>query len=475
MLLLEFLFLSLFILTCVFLLSSYISNRINSMNLTDFKKKPLGMLWFFMYAFFCLYIAAKQYSSKEDVNTTFFFFAISLPAWSVIFLKYIRPYYDEANYLSLIVEKKQNILRIIQLNHPKLKLYTATLFISVFFLVQEVSLKEWGINIVLTGAFLFVTNVILSKKYVNYDTVVLLIENNGIDQIKNYINTTATKATLLKLLYSMENTNKDFEFCFFYLSGYKDNYPKTNKRKEIFDRILNENNFTHEKLIMTFINKMSISEYSEITVPQLKFALKVLYENNKIEKIEELIDKNRIACADTCLYYKALIEKEKSNYQYARGLLSKIKTAGIEVINLGIEIDSLIGESGSKYYFSLNRHDYEISIDDYKRMSQFDKLFLKKYKMMLLDVFNNSCAKTGSKEEIEIDHFFIPKNEGGSFLLKNNEGQYIVNAVPLTKKVNCSKRDRSVDFIFSKEELVEIFKKLELLNNKINEELSLSE
>lgn len=122
-------------------------------------------------------------------------------------------------------------------------------------------------------------------------------------------------------------------------------------------------------------------------------------------------------------------------------------------------------------YISSSVLDYEVNEEDYLRTAAKDKLFVKKYKMDLYEIFNNSCVKTGIKEDIELDHFFVPKSKGGTFLMKRKDGIWVINAIILNKKYNIIKGNKKIEEFFSIEELERINFKLKQLSIKVNYEL----
>lgn len=124
-------------------------------------------------------------------------------------------------------------------------------------------------------------------------------------------------------------------------------------------------------------------------------------------------------------------------------------------------------------YTNYQINDFEISDDDYVRPSRLDRSFIKKYKMELFSLFDNRCCFNGSREEIEIDHFFIPKSKGGSFVMKHKNGFWVVNAIILNKKNNIIKNNSQIDKFFDIEQLAVINLKLKELNLKVNYEYSL--
>ncbi len=111
-----------------------------------------------------------------------------------------------------------------------------------------------------------------------------------------------------------------------------------------------------------------------------------------------------------------------------------------------------------------DRSHYKISNDDYKRGNKTERAYRKVFKLRLLEIFNNCCAKClDNKNNIEIDHFFISKNSGGNFILRSNNGLLINNAVPLCKSCNSSKSDKTIEQYFTTRELIRIIP----LNNRL--------
>jgi hypothetical protein len=196
-------------------------------------------------------------------------------------------------------------------------------------------------------------------------------------------------------------------------------------------------------------------------------------------KNKQLIEKILIIRLLNNKEYKAIAKMFK-NYDKNSLLSDKIKKKILRIIqsienNILFENNDihkmLEGTPNKTHFYSFNKEDYIIHKNDYKRMTKKEKEFLDQYKMEILKIFDNKCAKTGDSEQIEIDHFFIPKNEGGTFLMQRKNGLKIVNAIPLCKTMNTQKGTKSVKDFFSEEELDKIISKLNILNKKINQEL----
>lgn len=171
------------------------------------------------------------------------------------------------------------------------------------------------------------------------------------------------------------------------------------------------------------------------------------------------------------IWEKIYKERLQGNYGEIEKLVTNLKSSE--------ELDELI-EDIKNYkldkirdfnYLNSNLNDYIISEEDYLRVSPKDRLFIKKYKMEIYEIFNNSCVKTRLREDIEIDHFFIPKSKGGSFLMKRKDGLWVVNAIILNKKNNIIKGNKKIEDFFSIEELEKINYKLKNLSIKVNYDL----
>lgn len=120
---------------------------------------------------------------------------------------------------------------------------------------------------------------------------------------------------------------------------------------------------------------------------------------------------------------------------------------------------------------SIERADYIISSEDYKRGLKKERDYKGTYSMFILNTFNNACAKCLSKESIEMDHFFVPKNEGGCFLMLHRSGQKINNMIPLCKTCNVKKQDKKAHKFFNTKQLAYIFEKQSIINEKINKSI----
>ena len=119
---------------------------------------------------------------------------------------------------------------------------------------------------------------------------------------------------------------------------------------------------------------------------------------------------------------------------------------------------------------SADRSEYIIERDDYRRGNPKENYYRKTFCLYLLEIFGNSCAKCGSKENgMDIDHFIFSKNEGGCFIMKHRDGYLINNAVPLCQTCNRSKSDCDYKSFFNESELLTILEKNVIMTRLLNE------
>jgi len=117
-----------------------------------------------------------------------------------------------------------------------------------------------------------------------------------------------------------------------------------------------------------------------------------------------------------------------------------------------------------------NRTDYLISNDDYRRGTPRENFYRKTFKLPLLSVFGNRCARCGSSQNgVDIDHFVLSKNEGGSFAMFHRDGMWVNNAIPLCQACNRSKLDRSYRDFFTAEQLINILERNVQMTKRLNE------
>ena len=118
--------------------------------------------------------------------------------------------------------------------------------------------------------------------------------------------------------------------------------------------------------------------------------------------------------------------------------------------------------------------NYIIEGSDHSRQSRLDARYRNHIGYVMVTSFESKCAKcrevfTG---QLELDHFWLPKSQGGNFAMRSKNGFYVNNCIPLCKPCNASKGARSFLDFFSLEELRHIIPMSQSLNQFINTHLA---
>jgi 5-methylcytosine-specific restriction endonuclease McrA len=191
--------------------------------------------------------------------------------------------------------------------------------------------------------------------------------------------------------------------------------------------------------------------------------------------------------------YHAAIEIGKTAFEFFKTTNGKISLAVIAIVTAGIIFRKIRSSLRKKEEWhqqqeiekreyqmrqeainpispSVNREDYLIETQDYKRGNSKENYYRKTFALHLLETFDNCCAKCGDKENgVDIDHFIFSKNEGGCFIMRHKNGHLVNNAVPLCRTCNRSKSDDSYRSFYSEEELLSIFEKSMLMTKRLND------
>jgi 5-methylcytosine-specific restriction endonuclease McrA len=116
------------------------------------------------------------------------------------------------------------------------------------------------------------------------------------------------------------------------------------------------------------------------------------------------------------------------------------------------------------------REDYIIERDDYRRGNPKENAYRKQFFLPLLETFGNRCAKCLTNDNgMDIDHFFLSKNEGGCFIMRHVNGHLVNNAVPLCQSCNRGKSDESYRDFFTQAEALALFQKCANMTKRLNE------
>lgn len=101
------------------------------------------------------------------------------------------------------------------------------------------------------------------------------------------------------------------------------------------------------------------------------------------------------------------------------------------------------------------RELFSIRRKDYKRGNRLDNYFRGGFREDVISSFDGCCLHCGDTYDLTLDHFAIPKNEGGNFVLYVSENQTIkLNVVVLCRSCNAAKGEREFDAFFPSEEIV---------------------
>jgi hypothetical protein len=77
---------------------------------------------------------------------------------------------------------------------------------------------------------------------------------------------------------------------------------------------------------------------------------------------------------------------------------------------------------------------------DYKRGNRLDNFFRNHVPDKIITIFDEGCCFCESKEDLTLDHYAIPKNEGGNFILfDKRNGTLRINLVVLCRSCNAMK------------------------------------
>lgn len=125
-------------------------------------------------------------------------------------------------------------------------------------------------------------------------------------------------------------------------------------------------------------------------------------------------------------------------------------------------------ESKPRIIISSDREDYIILGRDFARGTSKERSFVKKYRNILFGLYNNQCAVCKATNSLDLDHFGIPKYEGGCFVMHHRNGMKVCNAVPLCEKCNRSKGKKPPDY--SDEVLGGILEKMMYISVMLNQE-----
>lgn len=165
-------------------------------------------------------------------------------------------------------------------------------------------------------------------------------------------------------------------------------------------------------------------------------------------------------------------------------ILHKIKTIEGDISRNGINLDNIaqfiddrlekmidrkISEKLRERDLHKNTFPSE-NPEDFRPNHMHDRKVKRKYADLITNHYENKCACCGYKKKLTLDHYFIPRSQGGSLIMKHSSGLYHSNVVLLCEKCNSDKGSmkpevfikdsETLDYIAEKNsELTEILRK----------------
>lgn len=120
-------------------------------------------------------------------------------------------------------------------------------------------------------------------------------------------------------------------------------------------------------------------------------------------------------------------------------------------------------------HFDTDITNYFIVGSDYSRESRIDRFYKQHIRYTLSKAFNGHCCKCNEgMGQLEFDHFWLPKSQGGNFAMRHKNGLYINNCIPLCKSCNLSKSAKNYLDFFSQDEVVRLLSINKQVESKLN-------
>ncbi len=123
--------------------------------------------------------------------------------------------------------------------------------------------------------------------------------------------------------------------------------------------------------------------------------------------------------------------------------------------------------------FDTDDSAYVIVGADYSRDSTLDRIYRARFAYVLSRAFDGHCCMCGEgMGQLEFDHFWHPKSEGGNFVMRSRDGHYVNNCVPLCRSCNASKGKRDFREFFGEQQILDIVSRSQSMNEYINQHLA---
>ena len=141
MYLLEFIFLGLFLVSFLFLISKYATIVLNKVNNITLDEESNEVLLILNYIFLCSYLCLKYYNHFNGLNYLITFSIVLVPSSLYLYKKYIYPFYDKKKFDVICTKDRKYILNLIKVNHPKVYVYSFIWIITISFVLSPIDIN----------------------------------------------------------------------------------------------------------------------------------------------------------------------------------------------------------------------------------------------------------------------------------------------------------------------------------------------
>lgn len=112
-----------------------------------------------------------------------------------------------------------------------------------------------------------------------------------------------------------------------------------------------------------------------------------------------------------------------------------------------------------------NRFNYLIRNIDYKRGNPLDNYIRNNLYNDITNAYSAKCVLCNTESDLTLDHFWLPKNEGGNFAMLHIESKTLIsNVIPLCRSCNSAKSDKPIQYFFNPEELMNLNETQQLIS-----------
>ena len=115
-----------------------------------------------------------------------------------------------------------------------------------------------------------------------------------------------------------------------------------------------------------------------------------------------------------------------------------------------------------------SRAKFRVREKDYKRGNPLDNYVRNHMKTHVVETFQNRCAACGATDDLVLDHWGIPKNEGGNFILFDADiSEFLMNVAIFCNSCNSQKGEKRPYEVLTEEQVEQVEQTLEELHSKM--------